>query len=75
MQTVSLRFLPRKEERLVNARFVAHKYLTLKNDSVTLENLELVHLGLSHLDDGVVILLGVFHIELVGSLLLVQDCC
>ena len=47
--------------------------LTLKKHGVTLENLKLVHLGLSHLDDRVVIVLGLFNSQLVWGLLLVEN--
>ena len=47
--------------------------LTFENDSVTLEDLELVHLSLRHFNDRVVVLLGVLNIELVRSLLLIEN--
>ena len=47
--------------------------LTLKENSVTLENLKLVHLGLSHLNNRVVIILSVLNGQLVRGLLLVKD--
>ena len=47
--------------------------LTSKDHRVSLEDLQLVHFSLSHLDNRVVILLGVFNLELVWGLLSVQD--
>jgi len=47
--------------------------LTLEEHSISLEDFELVHLGLSHLDNGVIVLLGVLTGELVGGLLLVEN--
>ena len=49
------------------------KWLTFEDDSVALENLELVHLGLGHFDNRVVILLGVLNLELVRGLLAIHD--
>jgi hypothetical protein len=45
--------------------------LTLEEHSVALEDLELVHLGLSHLNDGIVVVLGLLNSQLVWGLLLV----
>ena len=44
-----------------------------EDHSVTLEYLELVHLGLRELDDGVVVLRGVLNLELVRGLLPLED--
>ena len=49
-------------------RILAESVLTSENDSVTLENFELVHLGLGELNDGVVILRRVLNLELVRRL-------
>ena len=47
--------------------------LTFENDGVASENLELVHLGLCHFDDRVVVLLGVFNLQLMGRFLAVHN--
>ena len=47
--------------------------LTSENDGISLEDLKFVHLSLGHLHDRVVILLGILHLELVWSLLAVQN--
>ena len=49
--------------------------LTFEDDGVALEDLELVHLGLGHLDDRVVVLLRVFDLQLVRCLLAIHDRC
>ena len=49
-------------------RIFAEGVLTSENDSVTLENFELVHLGLGELNDGVVVLWRVLDLELVRRL-------
>jgi hypothetical protein len=45
--------------------------LTLEKHGISLENFELVHLGLSHLNNGVIIVLGILYSQLVRGLLLV----
>ena len=47
--------------------------LTFEDDGVALEDLELVHLSLGHLDDRVVVLLRVFDLQLVRCLLAIHD--
>ena len=47
--------------------------LTFEDDGVASENLELVHLGLRHLHDGVVVLLRVLDLQLMGRLLAVHN--
>ena len=47
--------------------------LTFEDDGVALEDLELVHLGLGHLDDRVVVLLRVLDLQLVRRLLAIHD--
>lgn len=49
--------------------------LTLEKHGISLEDFELVHLGLSHLNNGVVIVLCVLNGKLVRGLLLVEDGC
>ncbi len=44
--------------------------LSLEHDSVVLEYLELLHLGLRHFNDRVVVVLGLLDCELVRGLLL-----
>ena len=85
MHTVSFRFLPIKvvkKSLLVNGVFLVNQLiaqkkslcsLTSENDSVTLENFEFVHLSLSHLDDRVVVLLRVLHLQLMGRLFAVHN--
>ena len=48
--------------------------LTSEDDSVALKDFEFVHLGLSQLDDGVVVLWRILSLELVGGLLLLKNC-
>ena len=47
--------------------------LTFENDSVASENFEFVHLRLSHLNNGVVVLLRFLNLQLVRGLLLLED--
>ncbi len=47
---------------------------TFDQNGVSLEDLELVHLGLGHLDDRVVVVLGVLNSQFVRGLLSLQDC-
>ena len=47
--------------------------LTFEDDGVAAENLELIHFGLGHLDDRVVVLLRVFDLQLVRGLLAIHD--
>ena len=47
--------------------------LTFENDGVASEDFELIHLGLSHLDNGIVVLLRVLNLELMGRLLAVHN--
>ena len=49
------------------------KRLTLDNDCVSLEDLELVHLRRSQLNDRVIVLLRLLNLKLVRSLLRVHD--
>ena len=51
------------------------RWLTFEDDGVAFENFELVHFGLSHLDDRIVVLLRVLDLQLVRSLLAVQNRC
>ena len=49
------------------------EWLTLENDSISLEDLELVHLRLSHLHNGIIILLRFLNLQLVRGLLLLEN--
>ena len=47
--------------------------LTFENDSVASENLQLVHFGLCHLDNRVVVLLRILDLKLMGRFLAVHN--
>lgn len=66
---VSFLFLPNE------GMGVSGKYqkLTSKDYNITLEDLKFIHLSLSHFNNRVVILHGIFDLKLVGGLLLLQD--
>ena len=57
------------KERFLEKLFV----LTFENDGITSEYLELVHLGLSHLNDRVVILFRILDLELMWRLFAIHD--
>ena len=47
--------------------------LTSENDSITLENFEFVHFRLSHLNNRVVILRRILHLQLIWRLFPLKD--
>jgi hypothetical protein len=61
MQTVSFLFLPGLD------------IVTFQKDSVPFEQLEFIHLSLGHFNNRIVIVFGVLHGQLVGSLLFIKD--